>query len=1275
MTQSTRAGFASLSDPCWTASDYQRFADHGSPEVCRWALARLRELGLEIPEGTLRRLLDDADVILAVEAAHLAGRQGTPALADVLLARLKQVEDAVGLACARSLAKLGDRRVIAAIGRRGHLNPEKREPEIWVALWGFKDREAAGILWEAFRKLPPPGEATCAFELCTGLMRADPEAGIPQVLERWLKGDDEIEGDELLDSLLYLVGYRNSPDDLRWEMDAEKEEIGTWLPEDILDRLAEGLPLGPIRQAFEACRECRWGDALEPLLRLIHVLADRAPAAAGIALPLTLVRALEDRAEELDMAGEDKIRDAAGLLFVALDGMAQEVREASLRLPNTLEEQVHWLLSDAACAFPDAQVRVLARVAEAGPSDLEEKACIRAIERRSLQAPVAARLLAARRSEAAVPMLVGVLGAREGDALAAAAVEVLVAIGEAALDAVLVRLDSAEDPVLLQECFAVCTRLPSRRAVEAICRRFEDLFILAPESLMNTIHAIGAREFLEPLGRELREGEAQAERTFALLCALHGVDDPRLPAIREREAERLRRLTQPPGDRGLDLALQCNGCRRTYTYPVRAIFVDPETPKEEGVQPFIRDRIRCKGCGREDDYTLAPRGQFTVRAQLAALLNQIKQFGPVPEEGPLYLRPMALPGGRRMNPREARRDYEERLTRRPDDPGLHIAYGDALQFLGELEKAEGAYRRALELDPQAIEASAGLAQVAAERGDMATARSAYRAALALGGAARVYNVADRQEFLKGLEQALRDIQGRLAIRAPDPAAARASLDGRAGHDRPGPRVSRNAPCPCGSGKKYKKCCLPKDEAPTRESRRGREGPDGRLLDRLVSYVPRSLSRAELHRAAHEFFGEPLDLAVEALRRGTDEAEDEWSLFQHWCIYDFRLSTGQTLIAQFLAERGPSLPPDERAILEEWQDTAICLYEVLDLEPGKSLTLRDVFSGEIHRVGNVRGSLSAARWDLMAARLLRVRGEPQLEAVASFFSAHAREELVRHVSEWYEAYRRQHPRASWPDFFRAEPLIFRRYAEIMMRQDRLREVYTAEGHPLMLGRARYDVRDYRRLVAALSGAPDFVEEVPPDDPPGQRHFTWLRTGPAEGWVQEAAGSPDGLVISSQRIEDPAEEGIPSLASLRLARDRLTIEATSAERLAWAKGRLAGLAGDAVSLRSDVVEPWPKARDGAGRRGPEERRAAVDPEVEAQIAGQLLHRHYTTWLDQAVPALGGQTPRDAARDPGQRPKVIQLLREIENQQGHARQQGKVWYDVGWIWEELGISRQEA
>lgn len=38
------------------------------------------------------------------------------------------------------------------------------------------------------------------------------------------------------------------------------------------------------------------------------------------------------------------------------------------------------------------------------------------------------------------------------------------------------------------------------------------------------------------------------------------------------------------------------------------------------------------------------------------------------------------------------------------------------------------------------------------------------------------------------------------------------------------KIARNAPCPCGSGKKYKKCCLPKDEAEAQAARRNAPTP-------------------------------------------------------------------------------------------------------------------------------------------------------------------------------------------------------------------------------------------------------------------------------------------------------------------------------------------------------------------------------------------------------------------------------------------------------------------
>jgi hypothetical protein len=445
----------------------------------------------------------------------------------------------------------------------------------------------------------------------------------------------------------------------------------------------------------------------------------------------------------------------------------------------------------------------------------------------------------------------------------------------------------------------------------------------------------------------------------------------------------------------------------------------------------------------------------------------------------------------------------------------------------------------------------------------------------------------------------------------------------------------------------------------------RDGPDRRLQERLAEYAG-SLPRGELERALREFGGER---GEEIFDEG---GEEEMAAFQEWLIHDFRQATGETVIARFLRERGPALPRAERAILAEWQDAAVGLHEVIDVEPGKGLTLRSVFTGETHRVREVRGSLAAARWDLLGGRLIRVEGEPQLAGVASVFHARDREGLVRYVGERYATYRRHHPEASWHDFFRAEPLIFSRYADEMARNYRPPDVRTAEGHPVMLGRARYEVHDLRRLVAALEAAPDFAEDV--GDEAGTREFTWLRTGPAERWVKEVLGPEGGLRISSQRIEDPAETGPTSLAGFRLAANRLTIETISAERLAWAKGRLAELAGHAVRLRSDVVEEWERKGRAAPRaEGPDP--PSLPPEVEARIVGQAFHRHFTAWLDEKVPALGGETPRAAAQDPGRRPKLIQLLREIENHQDRARQEGKAWYDISWMWEELGIGRQEA
>ena len=56
------------------------------------------------------------------------------------------------------------------------------------------------------------------------------------------------------------------------------------------------------------------------------------------------------------------------------------------------------------------------------------------------------------------------------------------------------------------------------------------------------------------------------------------------------------------------------------------------------------------------------------------------------------------------------------------------------------------------------------------------------------------------------------------------------------------KTSRNAPCPCGSGKKYKKCCLAKDEA-AEASVAVSEGAVARALGWLRDHYPDEFERA------------------------------------------------------------------------------------------------------------------------------------------------------------------------------------------------------------------------------------------------------------------------------------------------------------------------------------------------------------------------------------------------------------------------------------------------
>jgi len=111
----------------------------------------------------------------------------------------------------------------------------------------------------------------------------------------------------------------------------------------------------------------------------------------------------------------------------------------------------------------------------------------------------------------------------------------------------------------------------------------------------------------------------------------------------------------------------------------------------------------------------------------------------------------------------------------------------------------------------------------------------------------------------------------------------------------------------------------------------------------------------------------------------------------------------------------------------------------------------------------------------------------------------------------------------------------------------------------------------------------------------------------------------------------------------------------------------LAGSAVAYRATTYEDVEQAM----KRLPDEasRDSDTPTEVATQLTAHFYEEHYRKWVDEPLPALGGRTPREAARLDSPRPKLIALLKSMENMAVRQRRAGQLAYDFGWMWGGAG------
>jgi tetratricopeptide (TPR) repeat protein len=402
----------------------------------------------------------------------------------------------------------------------------------------------------------------------------------------------------------------------------------------------------------------------------------------------------------------------------------------------------------------------------------------------------------------------------------------------AAAEAVLKDEDVGQKISLLE----VLSKIPFEESVSLLLNHYDDLLQEIPDMLLMALEDLGDHRAMPLIERDIGKEEFDFDHAFLLLCELHGLKHPMLPKLRA-DIERAERRSEAAMERaeteGLDalladdpgplhLKLKCRACSRVYSYDIEEVFVNPEEKKQKDSPAdsafFIRERIICKNCGAEDDYSFTNEAMLRLTVEIVRQEALTKQgCDPSEVRSRVKLIEFGLQDGTRCTPREALEIYKRRIAADPKDPELYLRLANVYTFLHRYEDAMAYYQQALALDPDHLLTFFHLANAYGMMGQEQKAMRTMEEFL---------NRAARKPRLTPLERECFE-EAKEAFGLPDDFEDIMFIDrkGKPLHRleatrtkgyltaKPTPpsftTAKPNQFCPCGSGKKYKKCCMSK----------------------------------------------------------------------------------------------------------------------------------------------------------------------------------------------------------------------------------------------------------------------------------------------------------------------------------------------------------------------------------------------------------------------------------------------------------------------------------
>ncbi len=372
----------------------------------------------------------------------------------------------------------------------------------------------------------------------------------------------------------------------------------------------------------------------------------------------------------------------------------------------------------------------------------------------------------------------------------------------------------------------------------------------------------------------------------------------------------------------------------------------------------------------------------------------------------------------------------------------------------------------------------------------------------------------------------------------------------------------------------------------------------------------------------------------------------------------KIPPNTTIAEMFERQSHFRLTYNERKYLVSADRRPFCFYEVLKAIPGKGLKVRNLITLERHLITDISASNALEPGQVVYALLAEIDDRDIFVAAWPRVLPHR---FLIDILKFRDEYIGDSG-ATDEELFELDA-IFREFMWQMC--DALATppaVVNTDGDPMSFRTLHYTVESAEVAFQALHSL------SATDSPQELRQKARL----------DDQGNIEHVQFNWSRVETNPKKALQNttLAVIKLTGTAMTVEVNSEARDEAIRQHIHERLGDkAEYLRTDVksVETALREhREKGGSQSREEEDLQKHPEVQKAMR-EMMERHWAGWMEESIPALDGQTPRQAMRTKSGRERLEVLIREAELRDAKAKQPGLQQPILDKVRKELGLERE--